>query len=209
MKTLDQIFIEKGTDKSSLSHNYSPYYEMFFGPLRNEPLSIMELGVYSGASVRAWKEYFPNANIFGVDVTYHPQINEDRVFMIEADLSKQEDIDRLSVVPYDIIVDDAAHRGDHQVACFRTLFQSLKPGGLYIIEDILCSYDERWNDPINFMDFLRTLPGAVQMNGKVPGSRLCANKSEQVKLYPTDDCLERHVEFVFVAMGIVFIKKMA
>jgi len=206
---IDKIFIKHETDKSSLSHNYSPYYDMMFAPYREQTISLLELGVYSGASCRAWKDYFPKANIFGVDLEYKPQYNEDRIFMIAADQSKPEDLKRLAEVQHDIIVDDASHRSIDQIESFKALFPSMKAGGMYVIEDILCAYDERWNREANVIDYIRELVGDVQMNGKVPGSRLCANKPEQVKLYPTDKYQEAHVEFILVAMGLCFIKKMS
>lgn len=206
--SLDSIFIKHQTDKSSLNHNYSPYYEMFFERLRHEPISLLELGVFSGASTRSWKEYFTKANIFGVDIVYHPELNEERVFMIEADQSKPEDRTRLAEVSYDIIIDDCSHRGIDQMDTFATLFQSLKNGGYYVIEDILCSYDDRWRIPYNIMDFVNALPGYVQMNGAVPGSQLCSNKNKAVQLYE-GNYYEKKIEFVTICMGIVFIKKMS
>lgn len=205
---IDEIFNAHGTDKGSKGHNYSPYYEMMFAPYKDKPISLLEVGVWQGASCRAWKDYFPKANIFGVDLEYNPQYNEQRIFMIKADQSNQEDLNRLQEVWYDIIIDDGSHRGEDQAKTFNTLFSAVKPGGLYVIEDILCSYDERWNQPVNIMDNIHAWVGDVQMNGKVPGSRLCANKPEQVKLYE-GGYFEANIEWIFVAMGIVFIKKIA
>lgn len=207
--TLDELFLKHGTDKGSSGHNYSSYYEMMFAQYRAEPINLLEIGVYAGASVRAWKEYFPLANIFGVDLTYMPQHNSERIFMIQADQSKIEDLHRLAEMPYNIIIDDGSHVSADQILSFNHLFASIKPGGIYVIEDLLCAYDERWNKDANVIDAIRELVGDVQMNGKVPGSRLCANKVEQVKLYRTDNFRESMVEWIFVAMGIIFIKKMS
>lgn len=204
---IDEIFNAHGTDKGSKGHNYSPYYEMMFAPYKDKPISLLEIGVWEGASCRAWKDYFPKANIFGVDLEYKPQYNEQRIFMIKADQSNQEDLDRLAEVPYDIIVEDGSHRGEDQLKSFETLFPSLKAGGLYVLEDLLCSYDSRWNNPVNIMDTIRNWTGDVMMNGKVPGSRLCANKREQVKLYD-GTYWEKHIEWIFLGMGICFVKKM-
>lgn len=205
--TLDELFLKHGTDKGSTGHNYSPYYEMMLAPYRDMPISLLEIGVWEGASCRAWKEYFSKANIFGVDLEYKPQYNEDRIFMIAADQSNSEDLRRLTQTPYDIIVEDGSHRGDDQLKSFEILFPSMNSGGLYIIEDLLCAYDGRWNNPTNIMDSIRKWAGDIQMNGKVPGSRLCANKPEQVKLYD-GDYWEKHIEWIFLGMGICFVKKM-
>src|SRR6478609_6710458 len=112
--SLDEIFIRHETDKSSLSHSYAQYYEMFFAPYRNEPITLLEIGVYGGASMNAWKEYFPKANIYGADISYHPELNQDRVFMLEADQNKVEDMQRLGALNCDIVIDDASHESRHQ-----------------------------------------------------------------------------------------------
>ncbi len=205
---IDEIFLKYGTDKSSKGHNYSPHYELMFTPYKDRPINLLEIGVWEGASCKAWKEYFQKGTIFGVDLDYKPQYVEDRIFMMQGDQSSEIDLHRIAQMPYDIIIDDGAHRGDYQLLSFKHLFPSLKPGGIYVIEDILCSYDSRWNSPTNIMDAVRGMVGEVQMNGKVPGSHLCANKPEQVKLYGGQSYWEDHIESIYVGMGIVFIKKM-
>lgn len=205
---IDELFLKYGTDKSPKGHNYSPHYDLMFGPYKHLPINLLELGTWEGASARAFKEYFPNGTIFSADLDFKPNLVEDRIFMIQADQSNTEDLNRLAQVPYDIIIDDCSHRGDDQLKSFKVLFPSMKSGGLYVIEDILCSYDSRWNDPVNIMDAIRGMVGEVQMNGKVPGSHLCANKPEQVKLYGGQSYWEDHIASLYVGMGIAFIKKM-
>ncbi len=205
---IDEIFLKYGTDKSSKGHNYSPHYELMFAPYKDLPISLLEVGIWEGASCRAFKEYFQKGNIFGVDLDYKPQINEDRIFAIQADQSNVDDLNRLAQVPYDIIVEDGSHRGVDQLLTFKHLFPAVKPGGLYVLEDILCSYDSRWSEPVNIMDAIRGMCGEIQMNGKVPGSHLCANKPEQVKLYGGQSYWEDHIEWMLLAMGVCFIKKM-
>ena len=43
---------------------------------------------------------------------------------------------------YDIIIDDCSHHPDHQIISLMYLYAAIKPGGLYVIEDIESSY---WN----------------------------------------------------------------
>lgn len=205
--TLDEIFLKHGTDKGSSGHNYSPYYELMLAAYKERPINLLEIGVYEGASCRAWKDYFTLATIFGVDLTYMPQHNSERIFMIQADQSKYEDLQRLGQTPYDIIIDDGSHDSADQINTFEVLFPMMNAGGLYVIEDLLCAYDARWNSKGFVIDRIRQMIGEVQMNGKVPGSRLCANKPEQIKLYD-GDYLEKNIECIVVAMGICFIKKM-
>lgn len=53
---LDELAISFGTDKSSRTHHFTKHYEVYFEPLRNFPLKILEIGVQSGASLRMWRQ---------------------------------------------------------------------------------------------------------------------------------------------------------
>jgi hypothetical protein len=63
------------TDKSSLGHNYSPYYQRHLGPRRFKRNLVFEIGVggmdnpYSGGqSLRTWRDYLPRSTIVGIDI---------------------------------------------------------------------------------------------------------------------------------------------
>jgi Methyltransferase domain len=101
-------------------------------------LHFIEIGVASGASVATWKSYFSQANIIGVD--NNPRcaaLADDRVTI---EIGSQADPEFLSEVcskyPPTIVVDDGTHRADHIMTSFKTIFPLLRPGGLYVIEDI-------------------------------------------------------------------------
>lgn len=75
---LDQYGIKHGTDKASLAltlydeakmtHDYLRHYDLLFNSFRAEKFSLVEFGCYEGSSLRMWEEYFPNADIYGVDI---------------------------------------------------------------------------------------------------------------------------------------------
>lgn len=131
-----------GTDKNGV-HSYGPVYEQYFHSLRDTPLHLLELGIFSGASLVVWSEYFPQATIEGMDITLqnvqygrgHPRIK-----MYETDATNASALDLLQYPAYDIIIDDASHQPDHQVESFRLFGHKLKPKGIYIIEDIAPHY---------------------------------------------------------------------
>lgn len=70
--TLDQIGLKTCTDKNSKFHNYLEFYERYFAPCRQNRFTLIEVGVYEGASIKMWEEYFPNAKIIGLDI--NPQV---------------------------------------------------------------------------------------------------------------------------------------
>jgi hypothetical protein len=141
--TLDALGLKHGTDKASSYHNYLNVYEKFFAPLRNNQLTVLEIGVFNGASLRTWEEYFPKAKIIGVDIMPASRWHErNRVTIELADQSNVEHLTRLAMKhgPFDIIIEDGSHMWEHQITSLRTLFPFLKDGGIYIVEDLQTNY---------------------------------------------------------------------
>jgi hypothetical protein len=63
--TLNDLMVKYGSDKAA--HGFCEFYESFFLPVREDVKSVLEIGVADGASIRAWLDYFPNAEIWGMD----------------------------------------------------------------------------------------------------------------------------------------------
>lgn len=122
--------------------SYLDLYERLFEGLRDAPLSLLELGIHSGHSLHLWHRYFPNARITGVDMRPCPaDIPDDRVTYVRGRQEDPASIGRAAERgPFDIIIDDASHIGRLTKATFGLLFRDhLKPGGLYVLEDIAAS----------------------------------------------------------------------
>lgn len=134
---LDAIGIRFRTDKCSLDHNYLAKYAFFLERFRHKPMRLLELGVFYGSSLRMWQEYFPLAEIFGVDIMENcAQYADTRIHVLQADLSAAEEVRALRDVQPQIIIDDASHIVSHQLLALFTLFEALPSGGLYILEDL-------------------------------------------------------------------------
>lgn len=164
---LDELGQLCGTDKSSETHNYLNKYEFFLSKWKNKKFNMLELGVFRGASIKMWGEFFPNATIYAVDVDPTArQYTEKNRKVIIAYLSLYQNISELSALKTDIIVDDASHMWRHQIMALLVLFDSLPHGGVYIVEDIETSfkgYEHSWyNDAsITCYDFLSALSEVV------------------------------------------------
>lgn len=206
--TLDEIFIKHGTDKSSLGHNYTPTYELFFKEMRESVFSLLEIGIDKDASLKAWEEFFQYAVISGLDIVDCSQYASNRIKTFQGSQTDPKVLDYLmdELNPL-VIIDDGNHVSKDQIFTFEYMFPKLRSGGYYVIEDILCSFDSRWNQGANVMDRIRQMVGEVQMNGNIPGSALCANKEEAVKKY-AGTVFENTIEAIYVACGIVVIKKL-
>ena len=149
---LDAIGIKYRTDKCSMMHNYLDKYAFFLEKFRSQPIRLLELGVFNGSSVRMWQEYFPRAEVFGVDIEAScRQYEEERIHIIQADLSDAAQVSMLREIRPQIIVDDASHIVSHQLLALFTLFDVLPRGGVYILEDLETSlnpelFDEAYRD---------------------------------------------------------------
>ena len=197
-----------GTDKSVIYHNYLNKYEFILSKYVDEPITLLELGVLNGASLRMWKDFFATGRIVGVDIDARcSRYEEDRIDVIIGDLGQREFIDRLTSLDPQIIVDDASHRWSHQINALCNLFPSLKSGGVYILEDITTSFlDEGYNDAIiSAYDFCSTVSECV--TGNVPFCR--KNKSFQLSQYKTKiENIAKNVEMISFLFGsCILIKK--
>ena len=149
-KSLVEIASAYDTDKAGSS--YVEYYDRYFGPLRQQPVRMLELGILHGGSLLMWEEYFSDGFIVGLDLDEIalPGSHE-RVRIYQG---RQEDtklLDRIAEESapqgFDIIIDDAAHMGVLARTSFWHLFdRHLKPGGIYVIEDWGTGYWESWPD---------------------------------------------------------------
>jgi trans-aconitate methyltransferase len=144
---LDQIALHHGTDKSSRSHWYTRYYEKFFGNVREEISSVLELGVGSGASIRMWMEFFPNALIYGVDQSPVTGDFGGRVTLHQCEQTDSEALhSHFGDVKLELIIDDCSHNQDKTIESLKILYPMLQPGGWYIIEDM----DRDFVEPIRW-----------------------------------------------------------
>ncbi len=143
---LDEISIEKGTDKSSLKHDYMRFYEYLFSPYKDREFTFLELGVgipsRRAPSLRAWKDFFPKAQIVGVDIRrVSKDFEEERIGIEIGDASQPRFLNQVfRTWQPSIIVDDASHFWSHQIIGFETLFLRLPANGIYIVEDIHTSF---------------------------------------------------------------------
>jgi len=127
--TLDELFARYQTDKHE--HGYAAAYERHLGPLRDEVITLLEIGVWRGGSLLAWADWMPKAQIIGVDINPQLQISAERIHVEKGDI-KQYAPDR----DYDVIIDDGSHFAEDIMAGYLRLWPKVKPGGWWICEDL-------------------------------------------------------------------------
>ena len=140
---LDKLGKKYGSDKSSSGHDYLKTYDRLFVPWRHKEITLLEIGVFNGASITCWEEYFSKAKIVGVDIDPKTKSFErGRVKIENIDQSNVEDLARIALEygPFDIIIDDGSHYWNHQITSLIYLFPFLKSGGFYVIEDLQTNF---------------------------------------------------------------------
>jgi hypothetical protein len=154
---LDALALYYGTDKSSSGHGYTRLYRRHLGPRRRAVRSVIEIGVggmtssdgyettAGGQSLRMWSRYLPKAMIVGIDL--HPkEVSGPRIRFEQGDQSDEAFLSLLvqKYGPFDLVIDDGSHIGRHITASFKALWPAVKPGGLYVIEDLQVAYRPHW-----------------------------------------------------------------
>lgn len=138
MNKFISYYLNKNKSDKCIDHSYQYLYNRLFSYIdRNEKLDILESGVEKGGSLCAWKEYFPNAKVTGVDIvdTRLPEFIRDDVEFIVTDI-KQYKPDR----QFDIIIEDGDHSNHDALWAGINLAEHLKLGGHLIIEDVQEGY---------------------------------------------------------------------
>jgi SAM-dependent methyltransferase len=158
-----------GSDKGRLN-NYTPVYSALFKERCNQAVRLFELGLGSnnldvpsnmgvfglpGASLRGWRELFPHGLVYGADIDRRVLFQEDRIKTFYCDQRDPSSIRALWSYPdlqdgADIIIEDGLHTFEANVAFLEASLQHLRPGGIYVTEDIM------WEDVAEWYDRLET-----------------------------------------------------
>jgi 23S rRNA U2552 (ribose-2'-O)-methylase RlmE/FtsJ len=161
---LYQSHAGKVSDKWSL---YLREYDRLFAPYRDQSISMLEIGVQNGGSLEIWSQYFTNANKFiGCDINpdcANLHYEDPRIDVIVGDATTTETQARVLAESstFDLIIEDGSHTSSDIVKAFCKYFPALKNGGLFVVEDLHCSY---WKDyeggifnPFSSVNFFKLL----------------------------------------------------
>jgi Methyltransferase domain len=120
--------------------HYFDIYDRHFARFRGKEVHILEIGIYSGGSLEMWRDYFgPNAHIYGVDIEPDCRLYERdgvKVFIGDQEDRKFWEHFRENVPALDIVVDDGGHSPEQQTVTLEELLPFLRPGGVYLCEDV-------------------------------------------------------------------------
>ncbi len=129
-----------GSDKCpQIKHPFTPVYFGLLKDKRKSTKKVLEIGIGGGASLLMWRDFFPNAQIYGADILPLALYNDERIKSFICDQTNKEDLQRLvdNIGPdVDLIVDDGSHKTEDQIFTCLTLMPIVNKKVIYIIEDV-------------------------------------------------------------------------
>jgi hypothetical protein len=144
-------------DSKYPTHTYTPEYDSLLSSRKHNVTNMLEIGIGNiplmspilnnyvpGASLRMWQDYFPRATIFACDIERDVLINDSRIKSFYCDQNSVTSLLDMyeqtraagGETQFDFILDDGSHQKEHQLTSFLTLWNFVKPSGIYIIEDV-------------------------------------------------------------------------
>ena len=144
--------------------HYFPIYTRHLTPYAGRSISVLEIGVYRGGSMRMWSRFFgPDAHLVGVDIDPIAVTSAgDRYEVVIADQADPDAMRKLAEEhgPFDVIMDDGGHSMVQQITSIETLFPMLNDGGIYLVEDCHTSYWDEYGGGRGregtFMEWVKT-----------------------------------------------------
>lgn len=135
-----------------MSDKWEQYFDIYQFELDSfrraeRAVALLEIGVQNGGSLELWKAFLPEGSVIvGLDID--PRCAEmtmpEGITIITGDATDSAALAQSPVDLFDIIIDDGSHLPEHVRRTFGHLLGRLRPGGLYIVEDVHCSYWSRY-----------------------------------------------------------------
>lgn len=144
--TLQQLHASHTGKVSDKWSSYLERYDTLLTPFRSKEVRILEIGIQNGGSLEIWAKYFSHAQkIIGCDIedTCGSLVfSEPNIHVIIGDAKDAATCVKITAhaPAYDIIIDDGSHHSHDIIQTFLAYFPLLSHGGIYIIEDLHCSY---------------------------------------------------------------------
>ena len=142
IKSLKDLFVEHGANKCA---EHGTIYDDLFSEWRDDPMTLLEIGVCRGGSLKAFRDYFSAAMIVGVDKDDHcTMTGESRITFLLGDITDSSFVNGIIDMynGFDVIVDDGSHTANEQQAALEALFPACRR--LYVIEDLHTMQDKSY-----------------------------------------------------------------
>lgn len=158
-------------------------YDSRLEPLRDRHIKMLEIGLgcdmgYGpGASYYTWLEYFPHVDLYYIEydaacaAAWANKTTGATIFTgDQADVSFLQRFVAESGGNFDIIIDDGGHTMTQQRTSLEHLWDSVKPGGIYFVEDVHTSYYENYGGGVGKADtMMGDIKGMLDDMNQHPG----------------------------------------
>jgi 8-demethyl-8-alpha-L-rhamnosyltetracenomycin-C 2'-O-methyltransferase len=176
--SLNDLANKHGTDKGDghfEKHGYASVYEQLIDAISGRggsDFTLLEIGVFDprfpGASMRMWREFLPTAKLHGVDINPRATSLEDcQIHVLDQGDPQALRTLMARVGPVDFVCDDGSHRIDHIKTTFAALWPFVRPGGVYVIEDLHAAQAKPTEE------ILRHVQSAGATPALMAGGKLC------------------------------------
>ena len=142
MHELTKIAKRIGRSDKATSHCYTEFYGPLLEPRRDSIRNVLEIGISDGGSLLMWHEYFPNAEIYGVDTRDFVNVSlKDleqlpRMHLYFEDAYSTAFIKKLKGIKFDMMLDDGPHTQESWTYFLEHYRKLLAPDGIMMVEDI-------------------------------------------------------------------------
>jgi len=153
---LCRLGVKHPTDKSPYNesdslhkHPYTAVYNLLFSYMRYNPIVLGEIGILDNMSMLCWREYFPNATLYGYEYSemrLQKALSDklSNTVYSKMDVKDVESIQEgLQSTMFDIIIEDSTHEFNDQIRFANIAYKHIKPGGFLIIEDVFREESEQ------------------------------------------------------------------
>lgn len=144
-KTLTDLVDDNATDKNT-AHKYLGVYESLMKPKKYSARNILEVGVWKGGSIKLWHDYFPNADIYGLDrlpakgTSLVDIFNKPRIHLYTPTDAYNEGLFKTNFLDknlkFDVLLDDGPHYLESMKTFIRLYSQVMANDGILIVEDL-------------------------------------------------------------------------
>lgn len=187
---LSSLFYANQGNISDKWEQYLAVYEAELKPWHGKSVSLLEIGVQNGGSMQVWAGYFgPGSQLVGIDIDDRiaDLAHAPNVELRVADGTKPDQLyAAIGARTFDIIIDDGSHFSSDIANSFRLLFSRLNPGGRYFVEDLHCSYWDRFGGglrrPESAIEFLKNLVDVLHVDHLEPTAHLDLDVSDELML---------------------------
>jgi len=176
--------------------HYFDIYQRHFAKFVGRKVDVLEIGIYSGGSLEMWRSYFgDNCHIYGVDIKKACKAYEnDHVSVFIGDQADRSfwNTFRNRVEGIDILIDDGGHTPEQQQITLEEMLPHLRPGGVYLCEDIHGSFNR-------FSAFAIALVNELNSFNPIPGYLLASSVTQfqsavhSIHFYPYVVVIEKHL----------------